>query len=292
MCSAITIRSDIDSKIDIIKSILPSSVSIDAFCRAANIAISQTPDLKQADAETLVNALSKCASDGLIPDGREAALIIFNTNKGTKQAPKWVKAVQYLPMVDGVLKRARMSGQVASIAAKVVKDGDAFEYFVDENGEHFKHVPSFGIGGDLRLVYAYARMTSGELLMEVMDINDINRVRDASKGSSHGPWKDWFDRMALKSVLHRLARRLPNSSEMAQMLETGNQMTFDSKSQARDEIEINPHARLFEILKERGTDNQKVLAWAGKGLKREVASFEELTDEEAGEIVKKLEAKS
>lgn len=293
MSNQVVIRSDIDDRISEIKALLPTSVSIDAFNRAANIAIKQTPGLEQAEADSVFNSLSKCASDGLIPDGKEAAIVVFSKNLGNRQSPKWVKAAQYMPMVDGVLKRARMSGQVSTIAAKAVHDNDEFQYWVDEHGEHFKHTPAFGNRGNLKLVYAFARV-SGELVFEAMDLNDINRVKAASKGSDYGPWKDWFDRMALKSALHRLARRLPNASEMVQMLEIGQTMNFnhpqESHQGAHQEVEINPYKRLEEIITSQGRDNQKFLEWAGKGVKREIATFEELTEVEASEIIKKLEA--
>lgn len=291
MSNQVVIRGDIDSRIGEIEAILPESVSIKAFSRAANIAVMQTPDLDKADADSVFNSLSKCAADGLVPDGKEAALVVFSKNVGTKQSPQWIKAAQYMPMVDGVLKRARMSGQVATIAAKAVHENDSFEYWVDENGEHFKHVPCFGNKGGLKLVYAYAKV-NGELVFEAMDLDDINRVKAASKGSEYGPWKDWFDRMALKSVLHRLARRLPNASEMVQMLETGVQMNFNQQNQTQQEIEINPHARMKEIVEGQGRDKMAFLGWASKGVGREVNDFEELTEEEASAIVKKLEAKA
>lgn len=45
--------------------------------------------------------------------------------------------------------------------------------------------------------------------------------------------EDWFERMALKSALHRLARRLPNSSEIMEMLGNDNWM-YDFKNKERD----------------------------------------------------------
>lgn len=290
--SNVIIRGDIDNRIEEIKSILPPSVSIDSFNRAANIAVTQTPGLSEATADSVFNSLSKCAADGLVPDGREAALVVFSKNIGTKQSPNWVKAAQYLPMVDGVLKRARLSGQVSKISSKVVYENDSFEYWIDEHGEHFKHVPSFGNRGELRLVYASATV-NGELCMETMDLADINRVKAASKGSDYGPWKDWFDRMALKSVLHRLARRLPNASELVQMLEVGTEMNFKNKDQQVKDItpEFNPYVRITEIIAERGSDEVKMLGWASKGVKRELDCIEDLSEEEANKIVKLLEAK-
>ncbi len=88
-------------------------------------------------------ALTRCAKDGLMPDGREAALIV----RSTKVNNQFVKKAVYMPMVDGVMKRARQSGQVANIIAKVVYSQDEFEYVIDENGEHLTTVQRF-LNGD------------------------------------------------------------------------------------------------------------------------------------------------
>lgn len=204
-----------------IAALLPSHVTVEQFTRTAATALVTDPELGQASRQSLVMALVRCARDGLLPDGREAAMVTFNKNFGTYDKPDWGKAVQYIPMVDGVLKRARQSGQVANITGKVVYAGDRFDYWVDEHGEHIEHRPVFENRGEIRLVYAFARLTSGELMVEVMTRADVEKVRDgvisASKATS--PWSKWFDRMALKTVLHRLAKRLPCASELFYLLE-------------------------------------------------------------------------
>jgi recombination protein RecT len=171
-------------------------------------------------------ALTRCARDGLMPDGREAAMVVYSTKNS--RTGQYEKKAQYLPMVDGVLKRARQSGQVVNITGKVVHMADKFDYWVDEHGEHIEHRPAFENTGEIRLVYAFAKLTSGEIVVEVMSKADVEKVRDGTakrdrdgKLKIPSAWQKWFDRMALKTVLHRLARRLPCASEMYSLLDVG-----------------------------------------------------------------------
>lgn len=227
------------AQIKAIKAVLPDHISPEQFCRVAVMAVTQTPSLLNADRQSLFASLQKCATDGLIPDNKEAALIEFKKNIAPKGDPKqFVTKIQYLPMVSGILKRARQSGQISTIAARCVYENDSFDYWIDENGEHLTHRPKFGGDrGKITLVYAMAKMTTGEVVVEPMDMNEINKVKNASKTSKFGPWVDWFERMAEKSALHRLARRLPNSSELSEMMDRDNWMYDFNKPQ--DKISLS-----------------------------------------------------
>lgn len=209
-----------------IYSLLPAHITPESFVRAAAVAMAKSPDLAEADPNTVIMALSDCAKDGLVPDGREAALVVYNSKMKRNGQDVWVKKAQYLPMVDGVIKRARQSGQIDVIAGKAVFDGDQFDYWMDENGEHINYRPKLVGRGEFILSFAFAKLKTGELIVEVMTKEEVDRVRGASKGGQCGPWKDWYDRMAVKSALHRLARRLPNASELMDMLERGQVMDF------------------------------------------------------------------
>ncbi|WP_063657606.1 recombinase RecT [Candidatus Arsenophonus triatominarum] len=198
-----------------IAALLPAQVTPEQFTRTAATALIENADLQKADKQSLVLALTRCAKDGLMPDGREAALIV----RSTKVNNQFVKKAVYMPMVDGVMKRARQSGQVANIIAKVVYSQDEFEYVIDENGEHLTHRPAFFDGDEVVKVYAFAKLNSGELVVEVMSRADVEKIRDTVKSAKDytSPWVKWFDRMALKTVIHRLARRLPCASELFSM---------------------------------------------------------------------------
>ena len=194
---------------------LPAHIPVERFKKAALIAVQNNQTLLNADATSLFNSLSRCASDGLLPDNREAAIVIYKT----KQGNQFIQKAQYMPMIDGVLKRARQSGEIATITARAVYENDEFSYSIDENGEHLHFNPMLtGNRGDFSLAFAMAKLTSGDLIVEPMTKDDIERTRRASKSPDKGPWRDWYDRMACKSALHRLARRLPSSCEIAEML--------------------------------------------------------------------------
>ncbi|WP_063657473.1 recombinase RecT [Candidatus Arsenophonus triatominarum] len=83
-----------------IAALLPAQVT-----RTAATALIENADLQKADKQSLVLTLTSCAKDGLMPDGREAALVV----RSTKVNNQFVKKAVYMPMVDGVIKRARQS---------------------------------------------------------------------------------------------------------------------------------------------------------------------------------------
>lgn len=208
-------RRDLQKEGSRLKASLPAHLPLERFQRAVMIAVENNMDLLACEPQSLMTSLSRCAQDGLVPDNREAAMVIFNTKSGNN----WVKKAQYMPMVDGVLKRARQSGEISTITARAVYENDQFDYWIDEDGEHVQFRPNLhGDRGGFKLVFAMAKTKSGELIVEPMSKDEVEKVRMSSKNPDKGPWKDWYERMACKSVLHRLSRRLPNSSEIMEML--------------------------------------------------------------------------
>jgi recombinase, phage RecT family len=224
------IQKDLAEQLAPAKAILPSHVSFDKFTNAAAVALATNADLFDADRQSVINALSSCAKDGLIPDGREAALVVYKTTLPNGQR---VRRAQYMPMIDGVMKRVRQSGEVSIIATRVLYKNDKFRVWMDENGEHIFYEPNMLDRGEMIGAFAYAKMRSGELQFEVMNIEDIEKVRAASKNSDKGPWVNWYESMSRKSVMHRLGRRLPNNSEIMEMLERGQEMVWQKEKTSR-----------------------------------------------------------
>lgn len=225
-----------------IESLLPKHIKVDVFARLAAVAIFNNPLLLEADRQSVVNSLIMSAKDGLVCDGREAALVPFKTNVNGR----FISKAQYMPMVDGVLKRVRQSGQVTLIASKAVFANDEFDFWSDEDGDHFKHKPTLGEPGELVAVIAYAKMKDGTRHIELLRKWEIDRSRGASKqgNNDYGPWAKYYDRMACKTGLHRVARRLPNSTEILEMLERGDPKSFDDAQKERD---VTPEPKLGGI---------------------------------------------
>lgn len=202
------------------KAALPPHVPAERFVRVAMTAVQKNPDLLNADRQSLYGACMMSAQDGLIPDGREAALVLFSGK------------VQYMPMVAGILKKVRNSGELATITPQVVHKNDKFRFWVDSEGEHIEHEPLlFGDRGEVLGVYALAKTNSGNIYVEVMTVAQVERVRSVSRAKNAGPWKDWWDEMAKKTAIRRLSKRLPMSTDLDDLLRRDDDM-----------YELNPQA--------------------------------------------------
>jgi recombination protein RecT len=186
-----------------VSQLLPPNVSQDRFTRTTMVAIQQNPEILQGDRQSLYNAICRAAADGLMPDGKQGALVIFNQKAGNG----WVKAVRFMPMVEGLLFQLAKAN-IPTYAVSVYAN-DQIEIWNDDEGQHVTHKPVvFGNRGDLVGVMAVARVGT-RTYVETMSIEEIDKVRTASRSGDNGPWKVWYDRMAQKSVLHRLKKRLP-----------------------------------------------------------------------------------
>ena len=187
---------------------LPPQIPAEKFTRTTITAVQMQPDLLQCDRRSLIGACMKAAQDGLLPDGREAALVIFRGKGGA--------LAQYMPMIGGVLKKVRQSGELESIDAQLVRENDTFQY---RPGTDLvpQHDPDwFGDRGEVIGVYAVAKTKDGGHYVEIMNRDEIEKVRAVSR-AKYGPWVDWWEEMARKTVLRRLAKRLPSSADVDQM---------------------------------------------------------------------------
>lgn len=188
-----------------LKQALPPGIDVERFQRVILTAIQLNPAVAEIqDRQSLFNAAVRAATDGLLPDGREGAFVVFRKKVGDK----WVTAVQFMPMVAGIIKRLATAG--ITIDAQLVHENDEFD---QEFGDHasIRHkAPKLGQPrGDILGCYAIATLANGMVMREVMDKQQVEQVRAASKTADGGPWASWFGEMARKTVIRRLAKRLP-----------------------------------------------------------------------------------
>lgn len=197
--------------------VLPAHISVDKFRRIVLTSLNQNPDLVKADRRSLFSACVRAAQDGLLPDGREAALVVFNTKD--RKTGEWKKLITYMPMIEGIYKRLRNSGEVASLSSYVVFENDKFDYELGDN-PRIEHKPAMGERGQPIGAYAIAKLTNGEVLREVASFQEIEKVRAVSRAANepNGPWVQWWEQMARKTITRRLAKRLPGSADLDEML--------------------------------------------------------------------------
>jgi recombination protein RecT len=218
------IRNDLNKMEGEFKLALPSSISSDKFIRIAMTAIQNNPDLQGADRKSLIGSCMKAAADGLLPDGREAALVIF---KGQ---------VAYMPMLSGILKRIRNAGYIKTVSAQIIHAKDKFRYWIDNSGENVNFDPLiFGEDrGEIIGAFAVATTNEGAIYVEVMPKNEIEKVRNVSRAKNSGPWTTWWDEMAKKTVIRRLSKRLPISSDVAEIMKRDDEFFEMSNEPAND----------------------------------------------------------
>jgi recombination protein RecT len=205
------------------ESVLPAHIEPKKFMRTVVGAVQNNPKILECNRQSIFSACQKAAQDGLILDGREAALVQF---KGS---------AQYMPMVAGVLKKLRNSGMLSTIVAQTVHKNDNFKYnpAMDDVPNHSPDW--FGDRGEMIGVYAVARMKDGGVVVEIMNMQQIDKVRNVSRSKNGGPWQSWPEEMAKKSVLRRIAKYLPSSADVDQMFDHDNENFTVDQPEPEDE---------------------------------------------------------
>ena len=177
----------------------------DKFIQIACNFLDGKPKLLAANRASLFAEITKAAQSRLFLDGQEASLVPFKDQ------------VKLMVGYKGILKMVRNSGELASINAGVVYEKDTFEYFVDEKGEHIKHMPTLGKDrGKPSQTYCIARIKGGnEPYIEVMSEEEVMSCKKVSRAGDDSPWNGPFaDEMRKKTVIRRISKRLPMSTDL------------------------------------------------------------------------------
>ena len=103
-----------DERRNQIEQALPEGVSIDRFERATATALVGSPDLAKLDRASLYLSILRAAQLGLVPDGRQCAIVPFG------------KTAQLIVMIGGVRDTLAEYGWM--LKTGTVRDGDEFEF--------------------------------------------------------------------------------------------------------------------------------------------------------------------
>lgn len=260
---ALTITEDIRNNLARMKPqfkiALPAHINPDKFLRVVMTAIQVSPKIAQGDRSSLYAACTKAAQDGLLPDGKEAALVPFGSE------------ITYMPMYAGILKKFRNSGDCKSIVAQIVYEKDDFEHWIDDEGEHIKHKPDSlsDDRGDKKGFYAIAITKDGGTYIEVMTLKQMAKVKNVSrsKDSNSGPWKNWPEEMEKKSVIRRLSKRLPMSSDLEAFIQQNDDMFTVNPEQGPAPKATEP-TRTKDLIKEQESSSEEVIEVKAKNVEK------------------------
>lgn len=201
-------------------------------------------DLLLADAGSVVQSCIDSCTAGLLPDGKQGAIVIFNQNVAARGQPKrYVKKAQFLAMYEGLLHTAYSSGNFTSIMAHVVYETDEWDYELGIN-PWIKHKPGKrpprpdgAPEYEIKAAYAVAKTVNGGVFVEVFEPEDIRKVMAVSK-ATFGPAKDWKEAMIRKGPLRRLYKFLPRNDAMDRVF------AAEDENLEIEEPELEPERKL------------------------------------------------
>lgn len=192
-----------------VKRALPSVMTPERFTRIAVSALSTTPKLTECHPMTFIGAMMTAAQLGLEPNTPlgQAYLIPFWNSKARRME------CQFQLGYKGMIDLAYRSGQISSIQAHVVHENDTFEYSFGLEPT-LKHVPAISDRGGPVAVYAVFKTKDGGFGYEVMSWEDaMAHGKNFSKSFGSGPWQTNPEEMAKKTVLKKVLKYAPLSSE-------------------------------------------------------------------------------
>lgn len=240
-----------------IMALLGDSVSIERFEQVVLQAVNRNPDLQKASLASLLDSVRVAATLRLEPTGilGEGYLIRYGSD------------AQFEAGYRGLMKLARRSGQVTALDSHVVCQADAFGISLGTE-PRIDHVPALANRGPFIGAYAWARLTSGELVIEWMSQADIEAVRKVSRNGTgaSSPWVQHWGEMARKTVIKRLLKRLPLGIDAEQALRHEAELDAAPAAPPRQSAAIaDIHARL-------GITNAPEAAGAADGASEDAAA--------------------
>jgi len=204
---------------------LPKNISPEKFISTAITGIRTSKDPKKlllADRRSLYNAVQTAAAYGLVLDSREAALVPFGDQ------------VQFMPMVQGLVKLARNSGLIATIIAEVVYAHDKFSYRIGIDPSPVHEPDWFGAErGEPVGVWALVTMTDGNKIHAILPKRRVMEIAAGSKNAAQYDPKtgkhfiEWWKKTAIKNVL----KYAPKATELEKLDRLAN---YDDQTQGFD----------------------------------------------------------
>jgi len=184
-------------------------VNPQVFANALGNALIASPGLANCKPESVFAGIRNAIRDGIVPDGREGALVANRDG-----------SVMYLPMKEG-LSRAFCSKTGASIRSGVIFENDeVLELDVGTNPVIRIKPCILGDRGAFLAAWAMVKMPDGETYGRVMNKDEVDRARAKSRAKA-GPWSVWYERMAekcvIKSLLNSLRHLIPRNEEAVKL---------------------------------------------------------------------------
>lgn len=219
-----------------IKAVMPKSWDDEDFKRLLSCAALQSRKwggsdqarqeiLSNLDVGSFIEAVTTAASCNLYPDGRRGYLI---TRRGKNGYTVTFQA-DYKGLID-IAKRA--DPRILNIHADTIHTNDDFAH-VEGSERRFAHsIPKETLAtgrGECIAAYAIAYYEGGHYDVEIVPLADLKKIMSCAS-AGYGPNKDWPLQMHQKAAIRRLCKRLPETPDLARLIDNENSVYDQSPS--------------------------------------------------------------
>jgi len=187
---------------------LPSTIDPQRFKDTVLVAVQRNPALLQLDRGSLMLAAMDAAARGLLPDGKEGAIVVRYDFSKRAEVPT------FQSMVWGLRKLANQAG-IKIISAEVVFEGEPFRV-VRGSDPHIEHEQLVDLEDmtKARAVYCVLKDQDGVEISRALSSAYVQKIKDTvaidQKGQKRRiPWNGPFEReMWCKTAIHATFKRV------------------------------------------------------------------------------------
>lgn len=168
----------------------------------------------------------------------------------------------------GLIKIATDTGSIMWARAELVYEQDQFVYHgparePEHTADVFKKDRGAVVG-----CYCIAKTRDGDILTEVMSIEEINKIRgksDLYAKRKSGPWVEWFSQMVKKAVIKRASKTWPYTERTDKLLDAielanASEGGYDLEAEAVQLVSDGQTAKLKAAIDVTGIDVAPILA--------------------------------
>ena len=226
---------------------LPENYSAANALKFAWLMLSQTVDkdkrpvLQTCSKESVANAFLEMCIQGLNPMKKQCYFIAYGGKLEMQRS------------YQGFIAVAKRVGNVKSVHANVIYEGDVFEYEVNPNTgrkhvtKHEQKIENIDLN-KIRGAYAIAVFEDGTTSMEAMNLIQIKKAWMQGKGGGNtGAHQNFTDEMCRKTVTNRLCKTIINNSDDASLFKNEDEQQQVQTVDATVVEEISENANVTEI---------------------------------------------
>lgn len=187
-----------------------------AFIRQA---FQSSPELQNCTPQTITNVIEQIGAIGISTSPQDKLAFIQAQNvKVSKKPDVWEAQAVLKIQFTGLIKLLVDSGACEYIRADVVHESDNFVYHGPTAKPEFTVANPFGDDrGPVVGAFAEALTADGTTYCEILRIEELDAIKNASKSKDSGPWKTFENEMRKKAAIRRLYKTIPKRNQRVTM---------------------------------------------------------------------------